>query len=70
VLTWVRAAQADGRIKPVDPVFAANLLQGQVKAVAFWPQVTMGAPPLDPKMAAPLVEAVVEMFLSYFAVKS
>jgi TetR/AcrR family transcriptional regulator, regulator of autoinduction and epiphytic fitness len=67
VLVWVRAAQADGRIKPVDPVFAANLLQGQVKAVAFWPQVTMGAPPLDPKMAAPLVDAVVEMFLSYFA---
>ena len=43
---WIRAAQADGRLKGNDPTFAATLLQGQVKAVAFWPQVTMGMPPL------------------------
>jgi TetR/AcrR family transcriptional regulator of autoinduction and epiphytic fitness len=67
VLLWIRAAQADGKLKPGDPLFAATLLQGQVKAVAFWPQVTMGAPPLAPELAPLLVEAAVEMFLAYFA---
>jgi len=67
VTTWIRAAQADGKLKPGDPVFAATLLQGQIKAVAFWPQVTMGAPPLAPAHHAALVDAAVSMFLAYFA---
>ncbi len=67
--TWIRAAQADGKLKPGDPEFAAALLQGQVKALAFWPQVTMGAAPLSPEQQAALVEAAVSMFLGYFASK-
>jgi TetR/AcrR family transcriptional regulator of autoinduction and epiphytic fitness len=67
VTVWIRAAQADGRLKAGDPAFAATLLQGQIKAVAFWPQVTMGAPPLAPAMQAQLVEAAVSMFLGYFS---
>jgi TetR/AcrR family transcriptional regulator of autoinduction and epiphytic fitness len=68
VTTWIRAAQADGRIKAGDPEFAAALLQGQVKALAFWPQMTLDVPPLTPAQQAALVEAAVSMFLSYFAV--
>jgi TetR/AcrR family transcriptional regulator of autoinduction and epiphytic fitness len=64
---WIRAAQADGKLKAGDPVFMATLLQGQVKAVAFWPQVTMGAPPLAPAAQAQLVDAAVSMFLGYFS---
>jgi len=67
VTTWIKAAQADGKLKPGDALFAATLLQGQVKAVAFWPQVTMGAPPLPPEQHAALVDAAVSMFLAYFA---
>jgi TetR/AcrR family transcriptional regulator of autoinduction and epiphytic fitness len=67
VTTWIRAAQADGKLRAGDPEFAAALLQGQIKALAFWPQVTMGAPPLDPAQQAQLVEAAVSMFLAYFA---
>ena len=67
VTTWIRAAQADGRIKAGDPEFAAALLQGQVKALAFWPQMTLDVPPLTPAQQAALVEAAVSMFLSYFA---
>ena len=67
VTRWIRAAQADGRLKPCEPAFAAALLQGQVKAVAFWPQVTMGAPPLEPAQQAQLVDAAVSMFLAYFS---
>ena len=66
VATWVRAAQADGRLAPGDPAFAATLLQGQLKTFAFWPQVTMGAAPLDAAGQARVVEAAVSMFLSYF----
>ena len=67
VTSWIRAAQADGKLTAGDPEFAAALLQGQVKALAFWPQVTMGAPPLTPAQQAQLVDAVVSMFLAYFA---
>ncbi len=67
VTRWIRAAQADGRLKEGDPLFAATMLHGQVKAVSFWPQVTMGAPPLDAAGQARLVDAVVTMFLAYFA---
>jgi TetR/AcrR family transcriptional regulator of autoinduction and epiphytic fitness len=67
VTAWIRAAQADGKLQAGDPEFAAALLQGQIKALAFWPQVTMGAPPLDRAQQAQLVEAAVSMFLAYFA---
>lgn len=70
VSVWNRAAQADGRLKPGDPLLAAAMLHGQVKAVAFWPQVTMGAPPLAPNRQAQVVKAAVSMFLAYFASES
>ncbi|MFL6658911.1 MAG: TetR/AcrR family transcriptional regulator [Massilia sp.] len=67
VTTWIRAAQADGKLKAGDPLFAAALLHGQIKAVAFWPQVAMGAPALDAATQAMLVEAAVSMFLAHFS---
>ncbi|MEW6761515.1 MAG: TetR/AcrR family transcriptional regulator [Pseudomonadota bacterium] len=67
VTAWIRAAQADGKLKAGDPVFAATMLQGQVKAFAFWPQVAMGAAPLGPEQQEPVIEAAVSMFLSYFS---
>ncbi|SFB76244.1 TetR/AcrR family transcriptional regulator [Massilia yuzhufengensis] len=66
VTAWIRAAQADGRLKAGDPAFAATMLQGQIKAFAFWPQVAMGAAPLAPAQQAPVIEAAVSMFLAYF----
>lgn len=68
VTAWVRAAQADGRVKAGDPAFAATLLQGQLKTFAFWPQVTMGASAPTEAEQARIVEAAVAMFLAYFAV--
>jgi TetR/AcrR family transcriptional regulator, regulator of autoinduction and epiphytic fitness len=65
---WVRAAQADGKLKAGDPAFAATLLQGQLKTFAFWPQVTMGAPPLGLEEQARVIDAAVTMFLAYFGV--
>ncbi|WP_313166285.1 TetR/AcrR family transcriptional regulator [Massilia oculi] len=67
VTAWIRAAQADGKLKAGDPSFAATLLQGQVKAFAFWPQIAMGAAPLSPEQQERVIDAAVSMFLSYFA---
>lgn len=67
VTAWIRAAQADGKLKAGDPAFAATLLQGQVKTFAFWPQIAMGAAPLAPEQQQLVIDAAVSMFLSYFA---
>ncbi|MES2297488.1 MAG: TetR/AcrR family transcriptional regulator [Pseudomonadota bacterium] len=63
---WIRAAQADGKLKPADPEFASHLLQGQIKVFALWPQVTMGQPPLAPDKQQMVVETAVGMFLAYY----
>ncbi|TFW22280.1 TetR/AcrR family transcriptional regulator [Duganella callida] len=65
VTTWLRAVQADGKLLKADPVIASQLLQGALKTFAFWPQVTMGQPPLDPAMQEKVVGTTVEMFLAY-----
>lgn len=64
---WIRAALADGKLKRVDPAFAAHMLQGQLKAFAFWPQVTMGQPPLDTASQQGLVATTADMFLAHYA---
>lgn len=66
---WMRAALADGKLKPLDPAFAAHLVQGQLKAFAFWPQVTMGQPLLDEASRRAVVETTADMFLAYYAVR-
>jgi TetR/AcrR family transcriptional regulator of autoinduction and epiphytic fitness len=66
VTAWIRAAQQDGKLKACDPVFAGHLLQGQVKAFAFWPQVTMGRERLTPEQQQPVIDTAVDMFLAYF----
>ena len=67
VTGWLRAALADGKLKPMDPVFASHQLQGQLKSFAFWPQVTMGQPPLETATETAVVETAVDMFLAYYA---
>ncbi|MBN3858428.1 MULTISPECIES: TetR/AcrR family transcriptional regulator [unclassified Paraburkholderia] len=64
---WIRAAAADGRLRTDDPLFAAQELQGMVKGFAFWPQVTMGQPPLDEAAQARVAEAAADMFLARYA---
>jgi TetR/AcrR family transcriptional regulator, regulator of autoinduction and epiphytic fitness len=64
---WVRAATADGRLSATDPAFAAQQLHGLVKAFAFWPQVTMGQPPLDATAQQHLAESSADLFLAHYA---
>ena len=64
---WVRAAAADGRLKAIDPAFAAQQLHGVVKAFAFWPQVAMGQPPLDEAQQRQVAESSADLFLARYA---
>jgi TetR/AcrR family transcriptional regulator of autoinduction and epiphytic fitness len=63
---WIRAAQADGRLKPVAPEFAAQQVQGLLKSFAFWPQISMGQPGLSPEMQHTVVESALDMFLACY----
>ena len=67
--TWVREAQRDGRLRAgVDPLYAAQQLQGLVKSFAFWPQLAMGQPPLDAARKQQVLADSVDMFLGFYAV--
>ncbi|WP_460109053.1 TetR/AcrR family transcriptional regulator [Pseudomonas sp. S3_H04] len=63
---WIRAAQADGRLKPVDPEFAAHQVQGLLKTFGFWPQISMGRAALDADMQTTVAESALEMFLACY----
>ncbi|KWF34186.1 TetR family transcriptional regulator [Burkholderia diffusa] len=67
VTIWIRAAAAAGRLSVTDPEFAAHQLHGLVKAFAFWPQVTMGQPPLGAQEQQKVAETAADMFLAYYA---
>lgn len=64
--TWLRAALADGRLVAMEPEFAAQQLQALVKGFAFWPQLTMGQPPLSPQQQTQVAESAVAMFLGLY----
>jgi TetR/AcrR family transcriptional regulator of autoinduction and epiphytic fitness len=66
---WLRAAQQGGRLRPgMDVPYAAQQLQGMVKAFAFWPQLAMGQPPLTPDQQQQVLADAVDMFLGLYAV--
>ncbi|RQR59809.1 TetR/AcrR family transcriptional regulator [Burkholderia sp. Bp9126] len=66
VTVWIRAAAAAGRLAAPDPAFASHQLQGIVKAFAFWPQVTMGQPPLSDEAQKQVAESAADMFLACY----
>ncbi|WP_248742504.1 MULTISPECIES: TetR/AcrR family transcriptional regulator [unclassified Pseudomonas] len=66
VTVWIRAAQVDGRLKPVDPEFAAHQVQGLLKTFAFWPQISMGQPSLDSATQNAVVDSALDMFLACY----
>ncbi|MFJ5257343.1 TetR/AcrR family transcriptional regulator [Pseudomonas sp. NPDC088414] len=63
---WIRAAQADGRLKTVEAEFAAQQMQGLLKSFGFWPQISMGLPPLDADTQKAVAESALEMFLARY----
>lgn len=65
---WIRAAQKDGRLKPVDPGFAATQMHALLKCFAFWPQVTFNADLLTTQEQERVVESTLDMFLGWYEV--
>ncbi|BBP57752.1 TetR/AcrR family transcriptional regulator [Pseudomonas sp. St316] len=63
---WIRQAQADGRLKPAEPAFAAQQMHGLLKTFAFWPQISMGQPSLTADEQAQVIESALDMFLSRY----
>jgi TetR/AcrR family transcriptional regulator of autoinduction and epiphytic fitness len=63
---WIRAAQADGQLKPVDPGFAAQQMHGMLKAFAFWPQISLNQPALSAEMQSTVIESALDMFLACY----
>lgn len=63
---WIRAAQADGRLKPVEPASAAQQMQGLIKTFAFWPQISMGQPSLSQDLQVQVIESALDMFLACY----
>ncbi|WP_095102474.1 TetR/AcrR family transcriptional regulator [Pseudomonas sp. Irchel 3A5] len=65
---WIRAAQADGRLKAADPTFAATQMHGLLKGFAFWPQVTFNRPILSAEQQADVIESTLDMFLGWYEI--
>ncbi|MBV6752281.1 TetR/AcrR family transcriptional regulator [Pseudomonas chlororaphis] len=65
---WIRDAQADGTFKSVDPAFAAAQLHGLLKTFAFWPQISLGQPPLDPSTQSRVIESSLDLFLAGYEI--
>ncbi|UVM03913.1 TetR/AcrR family transcriptional regulator [Pseudomonas laurylsulfatiphila] len=63
---WIRAAQADGRLKAVAPEFAAQQIHGLLKSFAFWPQISMGQPSLSAEEQNTVADSALDMFLGYY----
>ncbi|WP_223455772.1 MULTISPECIES: TetR/AcrR family transcriptional regulator [unclassified Pseudomonas] len=66
---WIRAAQADGRLKAVAPEFAAQQIHGLLKSFAFWPQISMGQPGLSAKEQNTVADSALDMFLACYQVQ-
>ncbi len=67
LLTWVRAAQNDGRLKPADPLQVVQQMESLVKGSAFWPQVTLGQPRLETQAQQQLAADTAELILARYA---
>ncbi|MDE2428387.1 MAG: TetR/AcrR family transcriptional regulator [Burkholderiales bacterium] len=66
IAAWIKAAQADGKIKTGDPELMADMLQGQLKSQAFWPQIAMGQNCLNETQQSQVVSLTVAMFLQHY----
>lgn len=67
LLTWVRAAQDDGRLQAADPLQVVQQMESLVKGSAFWPQVTLGQARLGSLAQKQLAADTAELILARYA---
>lgn len=66
--SWIKAAQNDNKLKPVDSEFATNQFFALIKAFCFWPQLIQDQPFPDEAAQETIINSAVEMFLGYYRV--
>lgn len=66
IVSWIKAAQQDKRLIKADPVLMGDMLMGQIKSLAFWPQVAMGQAILNPEQQQVLIRTSAGLFLKYY----
>jgi TetR/AcrR family transcriptional regulator of autoinduction and epiphytic fitness len=66
LVTWLEAADADGRLNVPDPTFAADLFWSMVSGALFWPVLFFGAHSIAKTKA--LKKEIIDMFLTRYAV--
>ena len=69
LMTWIKAAQADGRLVELDPLFASTQFIALIKSFAFWPQIIGHAPSPDTQHKQVIVNSTVDMFLKQYQAK-
>jgi len=67
IVSWIKAAQSAGKLNDGEPNLMGDMLQGQLKSLAFWPQVTMGQAPLNSAEQQSVIELSAALFLAYYA---
>ncbi len=68
LVTWIRRAHADGRLRVANPEHAAEQFLALIKTAAFWPQMFCGQSPPNPGEQREIIQSAVEMFLDHYSV--
>lgn len=63
---WLESAINNGRLKPVDPLFAINQLHSLIKGNCFWPQLLQVEAIPSPAERQHLADESSAMFLNYY----
>ena len=67
LVSWLRDAAADGRMKVEDPALAAQVFWAMVSGGFYWPCLYLG--PVDEETAAPLKEEMLALFIARYAME-
>lgn len=64
LVTWIKAAVQDGKLRIDNPELAANVFWSMVSGALFWPQLFQEAP--DPATSQTLKNELIQVFLSRY----
>lgn len=64
LLTWIKDAAKDGRLRVKNPELAADMFWGMVSGTLFWPRLLTGS--MEPKKVRQLKKEIIETFLGRY----
>ena len=69
LMTWIKAAQTDGRLVEFDPLFASTQFIALINSFALWPKIIGHAPSPDTQHKYIIVNSSVKMFIKQYQAK-